>query len=56
MKMVVVDYLGTVENICADISAKIVAAFKKKKIKNISEISVKIFETPNSFAEMSLKM
>jgi 6-pyruvoyltetrahydropterin/6-carboxytetrahydropterin synthase len=56
MKMVVVDYLGTVENICADFSLKIVAAFKKKRIKNISEISVKIFETPNSFAQMSLKM
>jgi hypothetical protein len=56
MKMVVVDYLATVENICADVSAKIVTAFKKKRIKNISEISVKIFETPNSFAQMSLKM
>ena len=56
MKMVVVEYLATVENICKDITEKIVSEFKKQKVKNISEISVKIFETPNSFAEMNLKL
>ena len=56
MKMVVVEYLATVENICKDITDKIVSEFKKQKVKNISEISVKIFETPNSFAEMNLKL
>lgn len=56
MKMVVVNYLATVENICSDIAGKIVAEIKKKKISNISEISVKIFETPNSFAERSMKI
>lgn len=56
MKMVVVEYLATVENICKDITEKIASEFKKQKVKNISEISVKIFETPNSFAEMNLKL
>jgi len=56
MKMVVVDYLATVENICADITNKIISEFKKKKIKNISSISVKIYETPNSFAELTLSL
>ncbi|MFA7361509.1 MAG: 6-carboxytetrahydropterin synthase [Candidatus Kapaibacterium sp.] len=56
MKMVVVDYLATVENICKDIAEKIVSEIKKQKVKNISDISVKIFETPNSFAEINLKI
>lgn len=56
MKMVVVEYLATVENICSDITEKIAFEFKKQKVRNISEISVKLFETPNSFAEMNLKI
>lgn len=56
MKMVVVDYLATVENICQDMTEKIVSEIKKQKISNVSEISVKIFETPNSFAELNKKV
>lgn len=56
MKMVVVDYLATVENICQDMTEKIVSEIKKQKINNVSEISVKIFETPNSFAELNKKV
>lgn len=56
MKMVVVDYLATVENISKDIAQRTAVEMKKSKMKNIEEISVKIFETPNSFAEVSVKL
>jgi len=54
MKHVVVDYYATVENISKDFLKRIAAGLKKQKIKNISAITVKIYETPNSYAEAHL--
>jgi 6-pyruvoyltetrahydropterin/6-carboxytetrahydropterin synthase len=56
MKLVAVDYSATVENICSDMLRRIVKEFRSQKIKNISAISLKIYETPNSFAEMKIKL
>lgn len=56
MKKIVVDYPATVENISTDLANRIASAIRKKKIKNVSVISVKIYETPNSYAEASVKM
>lgn len=55
MKKNVVNYLSTVENISEDFLKRIISGLKKKKIKNLTEVTVKIFETPNSFAECSCK-
>jgi len=52
MKMLAVDYPATVENICSDMLGRIVKEIKNKKIVNISGIALKIYETPNSFAQM----
>jgi len=56
LKKVVVDYIATVENICNDFLNLISFRIKKNGIKNIKIITVKIFETPNSFAEMSISI
>jgi 6-pyruvoyltetrahydropterin/6-carboxytetrahydropterin synthase len=53
MKKVVTDYYGTVENICSDFANMIVKGIKKNKVKNVYSITVKIFETPNSYAEIT---
>jgi 6-pyruvoyltetrahydropterin/6-carboxytetrahydropterin synthase len=53
MKKVVTDYYGTVENICSDFANRIVKGIKKNKVKNVYSITVKIFETPNSYAEIT---
>ena len=52
MKKVVVEYYATVENICKDFANAIARQIRKKKLDNIYMITVKIFETPNSYAEM----
>ncbi|MCI0474516.1 MAG: 6-carboxytetrahydropterin synthase [Ignavibacteria bacterium] len=56
MKMAAVDYSATVENICTDMLGRIVKEIRRKKVKNISAISLKIYETPNSFAEMNIHL
>lgn len=53
MKKVVTDYFGTVENICNNFIDLIVKGIKKSKLNNIYSITVKIYETPNSYAEMT---
>jgi 6-pyruvoyltetrahydropterin/6-carboxytetrahydropterin synthase len=53
MKMVAVDYSATVENICSDMLGRIVKEIKSRKIVNITGLSLKIYETPNSFAQMT---
>ena len=56
MKNVVVNYYATVENICSDFIKRISSEIKSKKIRNIKAITVKIFETPNSYAELNSKI
>jgi len=56
MKRVFTDYHSTVENICSDLSGQIYSKLKKLKNKNFDELIVKIFETPNSYAEFITKM
>lgn len=56
MKYISVNYQSTVENICIDLINKISSKIKKLKIRNINTITVKIFESPNSFAEKSLNL
>ncbi len=56
MKMVVSEYLATVENICEDITCRVVKEFRKRKFKNIKQVTVKIYETPNSHASMTLAL
>ena len=56
MKHVIADYYSTVENICTDFSSKIVKGLKQKKFNNIKSVTVKISETPNSVAEMTLHL
>jgi 6-pyruvoyltetrahydropterin/6-carboxytetrahydropterin synthase len=53
MKYVSVDYHSTVENICSDMLMKI--SVKLKKIKNVKlhKLTLKLFESPNAYAENS---
>jgi len=53
MKKVVTEYYGTVENICNNFTELIVRGIKRNKINNIYSITVKIYETPNSYAELT---
>jgi 6-pyruvoyltetrahydropterin/6-carboxytetrahydropterin synthase len=55
MKRVFVNYHSTVENICEDFTNIISNKLIKLKFKNIKTLTVKIFETPNSFAEKTIK-
>jgi 6-pyruvoyltetrahydropterin/6-carboxytetrahydropterin synthase len=56
MKRVFVDYHSTVENICEDFTNIIGGKLKKLQFKNIQTLTVKIFETPNSYAEKTIKL
>jgi 6-pyruvoyltetrahydropterin/6-carboxytetrahydropterin synthase len=56
MKRVVVDYIATVENICDSFLKIFSGKLKSKKFNNIKSVTVKIFETPNSYAEKTLIM
>lgn len=53
MKRVIVGYHSTVENICNDFLHKISNKLNRIKNNNFEEITVKIFESPNSFAELT---
>lgn len=53
MKKNIVDYYSTVENICIYLLDIICTELKRKKIDNIYSVSLKIFESPNSFAELT---
>jgi len=53
MKRVIVNYHSTVENICSDFVEIITKKLGKVKIHKFEEITVKIFESPNAYAEMS---
>ncbi len=53
MKKVVVDYHSTVENICSDFVDKITNELLDIKGHKFEELTVKIFESPNSYAEKS---
>jgi 6-pyruvoyltetrahydropterin/6-carboxytetrahydropterin synthase len=53
MKRVFVPYFSTVENICGDFLERIASKMKRIKGSKFEQVSVKIFETPNSFAERS---
>ena len=55
MKSVVVGYQSTVENICKDLLTQIHKEIKNINSNNIKELSVKIYETPNAFAEQALE-
>jgi 6-pyruvoyltetrahydropterin/6-carboxytetrahydropterin synthase len=56
MKHVIANYHSTVENICTDFLYKISAKLKGKKFKNIHKVTVKIQETPNSYAEKEMEI
>lgn len=56
MKYVVTDFQSTVENICIYLAKIITGKIDKEKYPNIKSISVKIFETPNSYAEFSAEV
>lgn len=53
MKRVVVDYHSTVENICADFTDKLTNELLDIKGHKFEELTVKIYESPNSYAEKS---
>ena len=53
MKRVFVDYHSTVENICKDFIEIITRKLQRIKNVSIEEITIKIFETPNAYAEKS---
>ena len=54
MKRVFTGYHSTVENICSDFAEQIFGKLKKLKNKKFHELSVKIFETPNSYASLKI--
>lgn len=56
MKRVLVSYHSTVENICKDLGMKIIQKLKKLPGYNFENITIKIFETPNSYAEINLNL
>ena len=56
MKRVFVDYHSTVENICEDFTNIISTKLKKLQFKNIETLTVKIYETPNSYSEKTIKL
>jgi 6-pyruvoyltetrahydropterin/6-carboxytetrahydropterin synthase len=56
MKKVVVDYHSTVENICSDFLDKLTNELLDIKGHKFEELTVKIYESPNSYAEKSRLM
>lgn len=56
MKHVISGYHSTVENICSDFLSKISARLKQKRFGNIYKLTVKIQETPNSYAEKGIEL
>ena len=53
MKKVVVEYHSTVENICGDFVDKLTNELLDIKGHKFEELTVKIYESPNSYAEKS---
>jgi 6-pyruvoyltetrahydropterin/6-carboxytetrahydropterin synthase len=53
MKKVMVDYQSTVENICSDFLDKLTNKLLDIKKHKFEELTVKIFESPNAYAEKS---
>ncbi len=53
MKIFLVDYLSTVENISKNLLDEIITEIKQRDLKNIQRVTLKINETPNSYAECS---
>lgn len=56
MKYEVTDYLATVENIAYSIGNLLAKGIKAQNYENVKCISVKIFETPNSSAEVKIDL
>lgn len=56
MKYVVTDYYATVENIAYNIGILLLSGIKAQNYENVKSISVKIFETPNSSAEIKMDL
>jgi 6-pyruvoyltetrahydropterin/6-carboxytetrahydropterin synthase len=56
MKHVIANYHSTVENICEDFLYQISAKLKNKKFSNIFKVTIKIQETPNSYAEKEIEL
>lgn len=56
MKKVVVNYHSTVENICIDFTDKLTNELLDIKGHKFEELTVKIYESPNSYAEKSKLM
>lgn len=56
MKRIMVNYPSTVENICADLSNQISAKLKDLKINSIHQLGIKVYETPNAFAENRIEI
>lgn len=54
MKRVIAGYHSTVENICSDFLKSISSKLLKTKGHNFEELTVKIYESPNSYAEKSM--
>jgi 6-pyruvoyltetrahydropterin/6-carboxytetrahydropterin synthase len=55
MKTVVVSYQSTVENICNDLLDQIHKEMKNTNNNNIKGLTIKIYETPNAFAEQAIE-
>lgn len=55
-RRVVVDYSATVENICKDILQRIIKRIREEEIKNISKVTVTLFETPNASATLTMEV
>lgn len=53
MKKVFINYHSTVENICADFAHQIYRKLLRIRNHRFKELVVKIFETPNAYAEIS---
>ena len=55
VKSVIAGYQSTVENICNDLLNKIHTGIRGTNNNNIKELSIKVYETPNAFAEQLVK-
>jgi 6-pyruvoyltetrahydropterin/6-carboxytetrahydropterin synthase len=53
MKRVIINYHSTVENICAEFSLHIFNKLRRINKGRFKKLTVKIFETPNAYAEIS---
>ncbi|MCX7833439.1 MAG: 6-carboxytetrahydropterin synthase [Ignavibacteria bacterium] len=53
LKYTVVKYFATVENICKDLFERIKKKILESNLSNIKNLTVRIHETPNAYAEYS---